>query len=216
MEKFLLGGFLTGDELDIIHQEQVGLPVLAPEFNVPAAFDGVDQFVGELIALDVDDVGVRIFLADAVGDGVEQMGLAHAGRAVDKQRIVYLPRGLGNGNGGGVGKPVGRAHHKIIKGKLRVKVHGRGGLALLLSGVQFLVAVDQKLGVGIENLLQSILNQIGAPAADDLPAKIRGGIENQVVFVQLHDLGIVQPGRDGDSPQALLNIAENLCPDIGG
>ncbi len=216
MEKFLLGGFLAGDELNIIHQEQVGFPVFAPELDVPAAFDGVDQLVGELVALDVDDVGVRVFLADAVGDGVEQMGLAHAGRAVDEQGIVHLPRRLGHGNGGGVGKPVGRAYHEIVEGELGIEVHGRGGLALLLPGVHFLIAVNQELCVGIENLLQSVLDQVGAPAADDLPAEVRGRIEDQVIFVQLYHLGVVQPGGNGHSPQTFFNIAENLCPDIGG
>ena len=151
MEKLLLGGFLAGDELDIIHQEQVRLPVLGAEFNVFAVFDGVNQFVGELVAFDIDNVGIGIFLADAVGDGIQQMGLAHAGRAVEKQRVIHLARSLADGKGGGVGEAVGRSNHKIVKGKLGIEVHGVGGGPFGLAGVQLLVPENQKFCVGVEN-----------------------------------------------------------------
>ena len=48
------------------------------------------------------------------------------------------------------------------------------------------------------------------------PAEIRGGIEDQVAFVQLHHLGIIEPGGDRGGAQALLDIAQDLGPDIGG
>ena len=60
MEEFFLGGFLAGDKLNIIDQEQVSFPLLTAEFDVFTAFDGIDQFVGKLIALDIDDVGIGI------------------------------------------------------------------------------------------------------------------------------------------------------------
>ena len=207
MEKFLLGGFLAGDKLNIIHQEQVSFPVFAAEFDVFAVFDGVNQFIRKLVALDVDNVGIGLFPADAVGNGVEQMGFAHAGRAVDEQGVVHLSGGLGDGNGGGVGEAVRWAYHKIVKGELGIEVHGGGVLALGLPGVQLLVAKDQELCVGVEDLLQSVLNQIGAPAADNLPAKIRGGVENQIGFIQLHHLRVVQPRGNGYGAQPLLQIA---------
>ena len=59
MEKFLLRGVLACDELDIVHEEEVGVAVFVTELEVLAAADGVDQLVCELVALDVDDVIVR-------------------------------------------------------------------------------------------------------------------------------------------------------------
>ena len=216
MEELLLGGFLTGDKLNIIDEEQVAFPVFAPEFDIFAVGNGGNQLIGELVALDVDDVGVGVLLADAVGNGVEQMGLAHTGGTVDKQRIVNLSRGLGYGNGRGMGKPVGGAHHEIIKGELGVEVHGGGsGLSLIEIVFPLLVSENQQFGVGIENFLQGILNVVGAPAADDLPAEVGRGVQNQIVFVQLHHLRVIEPGRHGHSPQPLLHMAEDLCPDIG-
>ena len=123
MEKLLLRGFLTGDKLNIINEEQVTFPVFAPKFDIFAVGNGGDQLIGELVALDVDNVRVGVLLADAVGDGVEQMGLAHTGGAIDKQRIVHLSGGFGNGDGRGMGKPVGGAHYEIIEGELGIKIH---------------------------------------------------------------------------------------------
>ena len=216
MEEFLLGGLLAGDELDIVDEEQIAFPVLAAEFHVFAAGDGGDQLVGKFIALDVDDVGFRVLPPDAVGDGVEQMGLAHAGGAVDEQGVIHLSGVFGHGDGGAVGEPVGGAHHKIIKGELGVKVHGGDGLSLVAEGVPFLVPKDQELGVGIKDFLQGILHEARTPAADNVPSEIGGGVENQVVFVQLHHLRIVEPGGNRDRSQTLLHVAEDLRPDIGG
>jgi len=160
-----------------------------------------------LVALDVDDVGVGIFLADAVGNGIQQVGLAHAGRAIKKQGVIHLPGGFGDGDGRAVGKAVGGADNEVVKGKLGIEVHGGDAFPLLLEGVQLLVAEDHQLRVGIEHFLQRVLNVIGAAAADDLPAEVRGGVQNQIVLVQLHHLGVVKPGRNGDSPQPLFHMA---------
>ena len=54
MEKFLLRLHFAGDELDIVHQQQVGLPVFFPEFAVPPGLDGVYQLVGKIVPFDID------------------------------------------------------------------------------------------------------------------------------------------------------------------
>ena len=77
---------------------------------------------------------------------------------------------------------------------------------LVAEGVPLLVAENQQPGVGIEDLLQGVLNVIGAAAADDIPAEVRGGIENQVGVVQLHNLRVVQPRRHRDGAQTLFHI----------
>ena len=57
-----------------------------------------------------------------MADGLEQVGLAEAGVAVDEQRVVLAGRRLGDGQGGGVGEPVGRADHEGVEGVPRVDV----------------------------------------------------------------------------------------------
>lgn len=78
MEELLLGGLLAGDKLDIVHQEEVGIAVFVAEFRVFALLKRLNRLVGELIALDVDDVVVRVAVVDLPGDGVEEVGFAKA------------------------------------------------------------------------------------------------------------------------------------------
>ena len=122
MEKFLLRGFLAGDKLDIIDEEEVRVAVFVAEFVVAALLQGDDELVGELVALDIDDVVAgMIFMHDA-GDGIQQMRLAEAGRAVNEQRVIRLRRIVGDRDGRRVRKAVGRADDEIIKRELRVEL----------------------------------------------------------------------------------------------
>ena len=122
MEKFLLRGFLAGDKLDIIDEEEVRVAVFVAEFVVAALLQGGDELVGELVALDIDDVVAgMIFMHDA-GDGIQQMRLAEAGRAVNEQRVIRFRRIVGDRDGRRVRKAVGRADDEIIKRELRVEL----------------------------------------------------------------------------------------------
>lgn len=59
MEEFLLSAVLTGDELNIVHEKQVGIPILVAELDVVALFQCCNQFIGKLIAFYVDNMEVR-------------------------------------------------------------------------------------------------------------------------------------------------------------
>ena len=83
MEEFVLYLFLTGNELHVVHQQQVCFAVLGAELAAAAGTDQFDELVDEVIALDVNDLGIGIVLADDVGDGIDQMGLAQTGITVD-------------------------------------------------------------------------------------------------------------------------------------
>ena len=148
MEEFLLGLGLAGDELHVVHQQDVRVPVFVVEFQLFALADGLDQGVGKIVALDVDDLGAAVVLADAVGDGVDQVGLAQARVAVDQKGIVGFRRRVGHGPGGGVGKLVGFAHHEVFKGVFPRLDQGRGFChdALAVGGV-ILVAQQADLKV---------------------------------------------------------------------
>ena len=68
-----------------------------------------------------------------VADGVQQVGLAQSGVAVDEQRVVRLGRRLGDRDRGRMGEPVARADDEGVEGVLRVQpgvaVVGRPGAA---------------------------------------------------------------------------------------
>ena len=71
MEKLLLCLNLAGNELDIVHQQDIRLPVLLPELRVPVLPDGADQLIGKIIALDVHDAGSGPPVPHQMGDGIQ-------------------------------------------------------------------------------------------------------------------------------------------------
>ena len=127
VEQLLLEALLALDELDVVDEQHVGrVAVLAPEGVLGAVPDRLDVVVEERLGRDVADQEVGVVLPHEVGDGLEEVGLAQAGVAVDEQRVVGQRRPLGHGEGGGVGEAVGRADDEGVEGVLRVQRLGAG------------------------------------------------------------------------------------------
>jgi len=216
VEEFLLRGILAGNKLDVVDEEEIGAAVFAAELNVPPLLKGRDQFVCKLIAFDVDDVVAWVRPVQLVGNRVEQMRLAEAGRSVDEKRIIGLGRIVCNGQGGRVRKPVRGTDDEVVKGKLRIELHERRFFLLILVGLHFLLAEHDQFDFGIEQLAHRVLDVIGASAEDDVFSELGGRVEDQSSFGQLHNLDIVKPGGNDGRRQAGFHVAENLGPDIGG
>ena len=123
MEKFLLRGVLAGDELDIVDEKEVRAAVFETELVVFAFAQGVDELICKLVALDVDDVVVRVVLMNFVRNGIEKMRLPNAGRAVDEKWVIRSRGLFRNGDGGGVCKLVAVADDEVIERKLRVELN---------------------------------------------------------------------------------------------
>ena len=193
----------------------MGAPVLLPELRVSPLPDGLDQLVGEGVPLDVDHLVLRVVLVDGVGDGVQQMGLAQAGLAVDKQGIIALARVVGHRPGGGVGELVGGAHHEALEGVLL----GAGEEVVLLRLavlVQLPLGEDHHIHVAGEQLPQGGLDLPGVPGGDDIPLEAGGGVEDEPVVLQGDGGGVVKPGVDGGGGHIGLHQSDDLGPDIGG
>ena len=141
---------------------------------------------------------------DGVGDGVEQMGLAQAGFAVDEEGIVALGRLVGHAPGCGVGKLVGGAHHKFVKGVLLRP--GKENVVLGL-GERFLFPLTQNLHVKIrgKKLPQRLLNGGAVAGDDDIPFEVGGGIQNKAVLIQREGLGVVEPGAQSGGGQVAFH-----------
>ena len=118
VEEFLLRGVFAGDELDVVHQQNVGLAVLFVKLAHGALANRVDELVGELVALDVQRAHLRVRLLDVVADGVQQVGLAEARVPVDEERVVGAGGVRGDGQRSGVSKFVRRAHDVCVEGQL--------------------------------------------------------------------------------------------------
>ena len=66
MEEFFLCRFLTGNELDIIDEENVSLTILFTKRCGTASLDCFYKIIGKLIALDANDAFVRILFGYTV------------------------------------------------------------------------------------------------------------------------------------------------------
>ena len=84
VEEFVLHLLLARDELHVVHEQQVRVAVFGAELAAAARAHELDEFVDEIIALDVDDLRRRARRADLMSDGVNEVRFAKAGVAVDK------------------------------------------------------------------------------------------------------------------------------------
>ena len=216
MEKFLLRGFLAGNKLDIVDEEQVRIAVFVAELVVAAFLQGGDQLIGKLITLDIDDVVAGMIFMNDARDRVEQVCLAEAGRTVDEKRVIRLRRIVGDGDGCGVRKAVGRADNKIIERELRVKLDKLRLLLPTAIGFDLRLIQNGHGDVHLEDLLHRFLDISLAAAEDNVLAERRRGIEDQLIVGQLENFSIVKPGGDHLRRQSGLHMAEDLGPDVSG
>ena len=196
----------------------IRLAVLLPHLGGLAGtgLNGGHQFVGEVVALDVGDLGSGVVAADDVGDGVDQVGLAKAGVPVDQQGVVVLGRMLRNRHRRRVGQLVGGAHHEGLEGELpALHQGGRLLLLLILVAAQPLVVQKPYRHVGGEDVLESRLDIGEEPVLDIGALEVVGTVEHQGIPLQGHHRGVVKPGLDGGLRQLLPESGQYHGPDIG-
>jgi hypothetical protein len=80
-----------------------------------AFLNGLNHVVGEPLAGRVYHRLLGEHLAHPMADGVQQVGLAQADAAPDKERVPRLTRGIGDGLGRGMGQLVAGAHDKSLE-----------------------------------------------------------------------------------------------------
>jgi hypothetical protein len=84
VEELLLGLFFALEELDVVDQENVDVPVAIAELDRLVVLDRDDEFVGELLARHVDDVRIGIGGDDAMTDRMHEVGLSQPHAAVQE------------------------------------------------------------------------------------------------------------------------------------
>ena len=111
-------GVEPGDELDVIHQEHLHAAVPLAQVEQAVRQGGVHHLPGERLALDGEDPDLRAVALQAAPDGVQQVGLAESGLAVDDERVVggVLDPGGADGAGGVVGAAVAVPDHEFLEG----------------------------------------------------------------------------------------------------
>ena len=115
MEELLLSGFLSSDELDIVHQKNVHVAIFIMEGFRRSALDGCDQLIGEAVSPDIENFQFRPGLSELILDRVQKVCFAKSGRSVNEQRIVGIGRVRGDRDGGSMGETVVRSDNEIVE-----------------------------------------------------------------------------------------------------
>ena len=116
VKKLNLRALLAGNELNIVHKEEINIAMFVSKFFGFSFFDGLHHLVGKIVAFDVGNLLFREAFFDGMADGPQQMGLTETGISVDKKGIVVFSRIFRNRNCGGVGELIGVADDKVVKG----------------------------------------------------------------------------------------------------
>ncbi|CAB4632033.1 unannotated protein [freshwater metagenome] len=121
VEKGLLGLVFTLQELDIVNQKDVNIPIFSLEERSSVVLNGINKVVGELFRGNVSDLDLGVKIQGVVADGVQKVSLAKPRTTINKQWVIGLRRGLGNRESSRVGKSVGPSGHEVIEVVFRVQ-----------------------------------------------------------------------------------------------
>ena len=179
VEKFLLHADLAGNELDIVHEQQVDVAVFVAEFLLRVVLDGLDHLICEVVAFDVGDHGVRFRLVDALPDREQQMRFAEPGVAVNEEGVIDLARLVRDGNGRGVGEFVGVADNELVEGVAR----DLGQAVVLFGGILVVVKLvlreDQQIEGTGEEVCERRCDRRGIALGDDVALEVRRRVEDE-------------------------------------
>ena len=150
-----------------------------------------------------------------MGDGVQQVGLAQTGVAVDEKGVVALRRLLRHGFGGGVGQLVLGADHIRLKceGVGVEQVTGPVGRHAVIGG-QLLVVEDLDLHVRGEDVLQRRLDLGQEPGLHGILFEGIAAVQHQRRILHGHHGDLVEPGLDGGVGQLAAEPGENAVPQV--
>src|SRR3982751_178170 len=122
MKKFFLNPFLAGEELDVINQEHIGLPIFFAKLDERIILDRVDVFVGKFLGRNVSDARAFFVRGNMLTDGMKQMSFAETDATIEEQGIGRFPGRFSDGFEGGVRKVIVVADNKHLKGVLGIEV----------------------------------------------------------------------------------------------
>jgi len=87
VEEFLLGAVASGEEVDVVDDQDVDVAVSEAEFGHFAGLDAIHEVVDEGVAGEVEDACVRLPAEDVLAGGLEEVGFAQAAAAGMKRGL---------------------------------------------------------------------------------------------------------------------------------
>src|SRR5690606_21152729 len=120
MEELLLGALLVGEELDVIYEQGIDATVITLELFNGVILQRLHHILHKPLGVHVDDFGVLLALLDGVANGMQQVGFAQTGAAIEEQRIVSATRVIGYLAGSRTGQLVGLTLDEVLDGMVHV------------------------------------------------------------------------------------------------
>src|SRR5439155_14796560 len=95
-----------GQELDVVDQQQVDVPVLVAKRERLRMLDRIDHLVREVLRRHVTPPGIAKLVPHRVSERVQQVRLAQARTPENEQWVVSVSRILGDGETSGMRETV--------------------------------------------------------------------------------------------------------------
>ena len=175
---------------------------------------GVDHLHGKVVALDVGDLFRRVVLLDELPDGLQQVGLAQAGVAVDEEGVVALAGVVRHADGGRVGELVRIADDEVVKG---VAGDLRGRVFALVFGLPFqdLVPAEHPQVEALrKEIAQGLFDHLPVARGDDVALELAGAVQHEAAAVDPEGCAVVEPGAHGGRRELFGQDLQDALPDI--
>ena len=91
MEKLLLGFRPLGQELNIIHQQNIYGTIVLGEIRHGAMLNRPNHVFHESLRIHISDLQIRVPLGDGIANRMHQVCLAQTDTPVQQQRVVGCP-----------------------------------------------------------------------------------------------------------------------------
>ncbi len=116
MEKFFLRSLLARDELDVVYQKNIHVPVRLSKLRHTVESQAVDKFVHELLRGKIAQPNLRISFHGVMPYSMHKVRFPQAYASIDEKRVVRARGLLCDGHGCCVGKLVAAPDNKCIEG----------------------------------------------------------------------------------------------------
>jgi hypothetical protein len=195
------------EELDVVEQEDVRAAIATAELVGALIAHGGDEVAGELVSGGTDHV--EISAEGFVGDGVEEMCLAKAGRCADEEWVVRRTRRARHGHGRGVGEAVAAPDDEGIERKGGIQTRPRPvrpgwiGRAAVTGGSN--LVSESRRSQHLEANVDVLPGERGQDAVDEGPqaqvkplgVEVAAGADYEPALVEAYPDGVLEPGIVG-------------------
>ena len=211
VEELLLSLNLAGYELNVVHEKQIGISVFFTEFKVFAGLNGIDEFISEIVALDIYDIVVGMPFSDTEPYRVKKMGFPKAGIPIDEQRVVLRRKTIGYGFGRGVGHHVGLADHESVKGEGVIDARRfirNAGLVIF----RFFGGQNLHIEITGKDLPERIADKRKKPAFNHIFLELCRTADDQRTVIRIQRPAIGKPGLYRGGGEICFQHIEHAAP----